>query len=110
MDKQWFVLFTPCMNSTLPSSTSKILGLLFGYTLLAMIKTQILVSVKRIVINGDMKNPSKVYLGVVIIHTIKRMRGKCQIVKPLKLSVKSGDYGVRMASFGIIGHQMRNWE
>jgi hypothetical protein len=28
----------------------------------------------------------------------------------LKLSVKSSDYKVRMASFGIIGLQMHNWE
>jgi hypothetical protein len=28
----------------------------------------------------------------------------------LKLSLKSGDLGARTASFGIIGHQMRNWE
>ncbi len=28
----------------------------------------------------------------------------------LKLFVKSSDYEVRMATFGIIGLQIRNWE
>jgi hypothetical protein len=28
----------------------------------------------------------------------------------LEFSIKSGDQGARTASFGIIGHQTRNWD
>ncbi len=35
---------------------------------------------------------------------------KIENTHTIELSLKSGDQGVRTASFGIIGHQTLNWE
>jgi hypothetical protein len=44
-------------------------------------------------------------------HTPKHRQNKRGAKKwILKLSLKWGDLGARTASFGIIGHQMPNWE
>jgi hypothetical protein len=47
----------------------------------------------------------------VEIYTEKQpVLGLYEVSGLIKISIKSGDQGARTASFGIIRHQMPNWE